>query len=57
MAADLEEEGIFINPVVPPGVSVESSLLRISVMASLSQEELEFGLDKFKLVGKKLGLI
>jgi 8-amino-7-oxononanoate synthase len=57
MAANLEEEGIFINPVVPPGVSVESSLLRISVMASLSEEELEFALDKFKLVGKKLGLI
>lgn len=57
MAADLEEEGIFINPVVPPGVSAESSLLRISVMASLSQEELEFGLDKLKLIGKKLGLI
>lgn len=57
MASELEEEGVFVNPVVPPAVSAESSLIRISVMASLSQYELDIALDKFKLVGKKLGLI
>lgn len=53
----LEEEGIIVNPVVPPAVSKESSLIRVSVIATLSQRQLEIALDKFKLVGKKLGII
>lgn len=57
MALELEGEGVFVNPVIPPAVSSESSLLRISVMATLSETELQFALDKFKLVGKRLGLI
>lgn len=57
MSVELEEEGVYVNPVIPPGVSAESSLIRISVMASLSQEDLECALDKFQLVGKRLGLI
>jgi len=57
MSIELENEGVFVNPVIPPGVSAESSLIRISVMASLSQSDLEFALDKFKLVGKRVGLI
>lgn len=57
MGAELEEEGVFVNPIIPPAVSAEASLIRISVMASLSQEELEVAVDKFKLVGKRMGLI
>lgn len=57
MTAALEDEGVFVNPVVPPAVSAESSLIRVSVMASLSQHDLEFAVDKFKRVGKRLGLI
>jgi 8-amino-7-oxononanoate synthase len=57
MSVDLEEEGVYVNPVIPPGVSAESSLIRISAMASLSTEDLEYALDKFRLVGKRLGLI
>jgi len=57
MAGNLEEEGVFVNPVVPPAVPKESSLIRVSIMASLSAEELETALDKFRLVGKSLGVI
>jgi 8-amino-7-oxononanoate synthase len=57
MSVELEEEGVYVNPVIPPGVSAESSLIRISAMASLSREDLECALDKFQLVGKRLGLI
>lgn len=57
MSVDLEEEGVYVNPVIPPGVSAESSLIRISAMASLSAEDLECALEKFQLVGKKLVLI
>jgi len=57
MALDLEKEGVFVNPIIPPGVSAESSLIRISVMATLTEDELAMALDKFKLVGRRVGLI
>lgn len=57
MATELEKEGVFVNPVIPPGVSAESSLLRISVMATLTEKELAFAVDKFRLVGRRVGLI
>ncbi len=57
MSVELEEEGVYVNPVIPPGVSAESSLLRVSAMASLTKEDLSCALDKFHLVGKRLGLI
>jgi len=57
MSAELQEEGIFVNPILPPGVSVESSLIRISIMTNHTQDDLEFALDKFETVGKRLNLI
>ncbi len=57
MTGMLEDEGVFVNPVVHPAVSKNSSLIRVSVMASLSTEELEIALDKFSLVGKKVGVL
>jgi 8-amino-7-oxononanoate synthase len=57
MALELEKEGVFVNPIIPPGVSVESSLIRLSVMATLSEEELEFAVEKIKLVGRRVGII
>ncbi|MFQ6108244.1 MAG: aminotransferase class I/II-fold pyridoxal phosphate-dependent enzyme [Candidatus Aminicenantales bacterium] len=57
MAVELDKEGVFVNPVVPPAVSAESSLIRISVMATLTQEELEIAIEKFRSVGRRLGLI
>jgi 7-keto-8-aminopelargonate synthetase-like enzyme len=57
MAGRLEEEGIIVNPVVPPAVPVQDSLIRVSVMASFLQEELADALRSFKAVGTRLGLI
>jgi len=57
LAWALEDEGVFVNPIVPPAVSAESSLVRVTAMATHTKEELEFALDKFKLVGRRLGLI
>jgi 8-amino-7-oxononanoate synthase len=57
MAGGLEEEGVIVNPVVPPAVPKESSLIRVSVMASFSIEELGQAINKFKVVGKRLGII
>jgi 8-amino-7-oxononanoate synthase len=57
MAGQLEDEGVIVNPVVPPAVPKESSLIRVSIMASLTSNHLEKALDKFKVVGKKLNII
>jgi 7-keto-8-aminopelargonate synthetase-like enzyme len=57
LAWALEDAGVFVNPIVPPAVSAESSLIRVTAMATHTEEELEFALDRFKLVGRRLGLI
>ena len=57
MTGILEDEGVIVNPIVPPAVPKKSSLIRISIMASLSEAELQKGLDRFRLAGKKSGVI
>jgi 8-amino-7-oxononanoate synthase len=53
----LEREGVLVNPVVPPAVPVEGSLVRVSVTADLSFEQIKIALVKFRLVGRELGMI
>jgi 7-keto-8-aminopelargonate synthetase-like enzyme len=53
----LEEEGVFVNPVVSPGVPPGMELIRISLMATHTDSQIDFALDKLAKVGKELGLI
>jgi 7-keto-8-aminopelargonate synthetase-like enzyme len=53
----LEEEGVFVNPVVSPGVPPGQELLRISLMATHTNAQIDFALDKFAKVGRELGLV
>jgi 8-amino-7-oxononanoate synthase len=53
----LIEEGVYTNPVVPPGVPTGGSLLRTSYMATHRQEHLDKALRGFKVVGERLDLI
>ncbi|MGD2175631.1 MAG: pyridoxal phosphate-dependent aminotransferase family protein [Candidatus Brocadiaceae bacterium] len=53
----LEEEGVFVNPIVPPAVAPTETLLRVSVMATHTESQIEFALEKFALVGKELGVV
>jgi len=53
----LAEEGVFINPIVPPAVPPNDSLIRCSFMATHTREQLERALDKFKKIGKELNII
>ncbi|MFC1884977.1 aminotransferase class I/II-fold pyridoxal phosphate-dependent enzyme [Thermodesulfobacteriota bacterium] len=53
----LEEENIFVNPVIPPAVAPNDCLLRISLMATHTEKQIEFALDKLAKVGKDLGVI
>ncbi|MCX6256634.1 MAG: pyridoxal phosphate-dependent aminotransferase family protein [Bacteroidia bacterium] len=53
----LLEESIFVNPVVSPAVNSDSSLIRFSLMATHTREQIDFALDKFEKTGKEMGII
>lgn len=53
----LIEEGVYTNPVLPPGVPTGQSLLRTSYMASHRREHLDRALAAFEKVGQNLELI
>lgn len=53
----LEEEGVFVNPVVSPGVPAGQELLRLSLMATHTDAQIEFALDKMARVGRELGVL
>ncbi|WP_054683981.1 aminotransferase class I/II-fold pyridoxal phosphate-dependent enzyme [Rhodothermus marinus] len=54
---ELLEEGVFVNAVVPPAVPQGQALLRTSFMATHTDEELDYILEAFHRVGKRLGVI
>lgn len=53
----LIEEGVYTNPVIPPGVPPNGSLLRTSYMATHQREHLDRALEAFKIVGDRLDLV
>lgn len=53
----LGEEGVFINPVIPPAVPPNSCLIRCSFMATHTRQQLDFALDKFRTIGKEMAVI
>jgi 8-amino-7-oxononanoate synthase len=53
----LQEEGVFVNPVVSPAVAPGHELIRISLMATHTDQHIDFALEKLGKVGKELALI
>jgi len=53
----LFEEGVFTNPVVPPAVPEGSCRLRTSYMATHTDDQLDFVLEKLERVGKQFGVV
>jgi len=53
----LFEEGIFVNPVISPAVAKNKALIRLSVMATHTFEQIDFALEKITKIGKYLGVI
>ena len=53
----LHDQGIFINPVVPPAVPPGRTLVRISLTAGHTSQQLSWALDKLAEVGRKFGLV
>ncbi len=53
----LQDEGVFVNPVVAPAVETGHALLRVSLMATHTFGQIDVALEKFEKVGKVLGLL
>jgi 8-amino-7-oxononanoate synthase len=54
---ELFDKGIFVNPVVSPAVASQDTLIRFSLMATHTQEQLDIALDAIRNVFKKHGLV
>jgi 8-amino-7-oxononanoate synthase len=57
MTFRLQEEGIFANPVVSPGVPPGRAMIRTSYMATHTRDHLDRALEIFRKVGRELGVI
>lgn len=54
---DLLEEGVFVNPVVSPAVAPQDTLIRFSLMATHTKEQVTTGLEKIQKVFRKYNLV
>lgn len=54
---DLFNEGLFVNPVVSPAVAPEDTLIRFSLMATHTKEQVTFALEKIQKVFRDHGII
>lgn len=50
-------DGIFINPVVSPAVPKEDSLIRYSLMATHTKEQVDISIEKITRAARKLGIL
>jgi len=56
LARILLDEGIFVNPVVSPAVSKEDALIRFSLMATHTYEQLDVAIEKISRAFKELNV-
>lgn len=54
---DLQEEGVFVNPVVSPAVAPQDTLIRFSLMATHTEEQVNTALEKIRKVFKAHNII
>ncbi len=53
----LLNEGIFVNPVTSPAVTKEDTLIRFSLMATHTKEQIDRAIDKIYTLSKQLDII
>lgn len=51
------EEGVFINPVIPPACGPQDTLVRYALMATHTHEQVDQSVVKLKKVFQKLGVL
>jgi len=57
MTKRLQEEGVFVNPVVSPAVPSGRAMIRTSYMATHTRDHLDESLGAIAKVGRELGVI
>jgi 8-amino-7-oxononanoate synthase len=57
MCAMLQDEGVFVNPVMAPAVPDGENILRVSLTATHTPMQVDFALDKLGKVGRALNVI
>jgi len=57
MCHRLADEGVFVNPVVSPAVEAGNALIRLSLMATHSDDEIHRAMDAMVKVGRELDII
>ena len=57
MVHRLQEEGVFVNCVLSPATPPGRALIRTSLMATHTREQIARALDAFEKVGREVGLV
>lgn len=57
MCKELQNEGVFVNPVVAPAVPEGECILRVSLMATHTPEQVDVALAKMEQVGHALHVV
>jgi 7-keto-8-aminopelargonate synthetase-like enzyme len=57
MCRRLFEEGVFVNSVISPAVEKGNALIRLSLMATHTEDQVHQAMDKMVKVGRELGVI
>jgi 7-keto-8-aminopelargonate synthetase-like enzyme len=53
----LIDEGVFANPVISPAVEPGNALIRLSLMATHTEDEIHKAMDIMTRVGRELGVV
>ncbi len=53
----LQDDGVFVNPVVSPAVASTSSLIRFSLMATHTFDQIDQAIEKLVKISKKLDIL
>ncbi len=51
------DEGVFINPVIPPACAPQDTLVRYALMATHTNEQVDVSVGKLKKVFRELGIL
>lgn len=57
MTIGLQQQGVFVNPVISPAVPPGRAMIRTSYMASHTRDHLDRALEAIRSVGRELGVI
>ena len=51
------DEGVFINPVIPPACAPQDTLVRYALMATHTKEQVDISVEKLKKVFRELDIL